>query len=170
MILLGAKGAGGGAWEQRHMRVLRHPLVPDSLSPQHHRRPSRAVKSLAVLPVAGGLEHRHANCREAFARHNGAQVIKPPAELIDMAPDVTPLLLLGCVTPLRERRIGAKGNQVIGEERPRACEVHCLNADLERSKPAADQGHIVVLLSHSNLQGLRLGGTMLLLCQQPVKP
>jgi hypothetical protein len=26
------------------------------------------------------------------------------------------------------------------------------------------------LLSHSNLQGLRLGGTMLLLCQQPVKP
>jgi len=99
------------AGEQRHVRVLGHPLRADSLPPEHHRSASGAVKSPAVFGVAGGIERRHPNCCEAVARHEGAQIAKVPAELVDMAPDPTPLLLL---SPGTFNSDGAEGNYVIG--------------------------------------------------------
>src|SRR4051794_13992489 len=135
------------------MGVLGDPFLADSLPPEHHRRSSGTVKRFAAFGVAGGLEHCHAHCREAVARDDGAQIIQTPAELVDMTPDVTPLLLLGCLPTNSEGSEGPKGDDVCGEERTGAREIHCLNAELELLKPAADQGNIIVLLTHVSLQG-----------------
>src|SRR5215207_6611105 len=67
LLTLGAKGARRGAWEQRHMGVLGHPLLADSLSPEHHGCPSGPIKRLAVFGIAGGFEHCHADRRETVA-------------------------------------------------------------------------------------------------------
>src|SRR5215207_697150 len=92
-----------------------------------------------------------------------------PAEPVDMAPNVTPLLSFGGLTSNRESREGAEGDHVVGKERSGADEIHRLNANLECPKPAADQGNIVVVLSHDSFLGLRLGDTMVRLRQQGVK-
>src|SRR3712207_1147884 len=120
------------------MRVLGYPLLAHSLSPQHHRRPSRAVKSLAVFGVAGGLEHRHSDCRESVARHDATQIVQVPAKAVNMAPDVTPLLLFGGFASNSERCEGAEGNHIVGKERAGADKIHRLNADLEGSEPPPD--------------------------------
>src|SRR5215213_6551536 len=80
-----------------------------------------------------------------------------PAEPVDMTPDMMPLLSFSGLASNSESREGAEGDQVVGEERARACEIHCLDADLECPKPAADQGNIIILFSHDSLQGPRLG-------------
>jgi hypothetical protein len=82
---------------------------------------------------------------------------------------VTPLLLFGGLASDNESREGAEGDHVVGKERSGADEIHRLNADLKRPKPAPDQGHIVVVLSHDSLLGLSLGDTMVRLCQHRVK-
>ena len=58
---------------------------------------------------------------------------------------------------------------MISKEWAGADEIHCLDADLERSKPAPDQGHIVVVRSHVSLLGLRLGAGMVRLPSLGVK-
>jgi len=87
-----------------------------------------------------------------------------------MAPEVTPLLLFGGFASNSERCEGAEGNHIVGKERAGADKIHRLNADLEGSEPAPDQGHIVVLRRHDSLLGLRLVDLMLLLHEQPVNP
>jgi hypothetical protein len=70
----------------------------------------------------------------------------------------------------RECCEGAEGDHIFGKERSGPDEIHRLDADLERSKPAADQGNIIILFSHDSLQGLRLGDRMVRLPRQGVKP
>src|SRR3712207_3228022 len=86
-----------------------------------------------------------------------------------MPPNMTPLLLFGCLASNNESREGAKGDHVVGKERSGADEIHRLNADLECPKPASDQDDIIVSLSHDSLQGLTLSNRIVRQCQMVVK-
>ena len=99
------------------MRVLGCPLLTNSLPPEHDRGASRPVKGLAIFGVARGVEHCHGHCRETIPGDDGAQIIEEPSELIDLAPDMTPLLDLGRVPPGRKCRVGAEGDHVLGKQR-----------------------------------------------------
>jgi hypothetical protein len=94
--------AGRADWnisEQRHVHVLRNPLLPKDGAPQHDGCSSRPLGRSASLRIVGGVEHGHARRREAVAWDDGAQLVETPPEVADAIPDGASLVCYGGPRP-----------------------------------------------------------------------
>src|SRR5919107_2712640 len=94
----------------------------------------------------------HAHSRAAVARDNDAQIVNLPPEPVDPAPDIAPLLLLGRLSSDGEGAKRAKGDDVLSEQRSRPRVVDCLHMKLEPLKPAADGGHVILIMAEGMIR------------------
>ena len=94
--------------------------VADLLAAEPNGGAAAAVEAVAVGMKAVGHPHAHADRGQPVGRDDRLDRLEGEAEVSDGAPDVAPLLLLGKLAAVHEVGEGAEGDQVVGEDRPRA--------------------------------------------------
>ena len=125
------------------MHVLANPVLPEGSTPQHNGCASGPLVRCAGFRVARGVKHCHADSGQAVARDDGPQIVEPPPEPVDAAPDRSPLLFFSGVATDSEWVEAPKGNQVLGKQRSSPDEVNGLGAHAGLFGPTPWSGRAV---------------------------
>jgi hypothetical protein len=155
VLWLAPERVGRDILEQGRMDVLRDPLGSSGTPSKYDGCTSGSIVRRALLGVADGLEQGHAHSRAAVARDNDAQIVNLPPEPVDPAPDSAPLLLLGCLPADGEGAKCAEGDDVLSEQRSRPHVIDRLHMKLEPLKPAADGGHVILIMAKRMIRRTR---------------